>query len=394
MRERMIFVTGYFGAPILEEARRIASGKGWSVLDLDALIQEKDGRSIPRLCMMGGEHAYRNAEYEAVQELCGAAEGQCGEALTEQCGSPAERPLGTAAERQSEEACRSAGFVVACGDGILYDEDTRGLLLEHELIIAGEGQPLEELWERAKQDEGTYHAFMKFGTEAEKRTKFEEHHARQKQLFEDVRRSMPDAAGQEAKEAAEDTAGERGEKSEGITIDPMARGFLQIYTGDGKGKTTAALGLAMRAAGAGLRVYIGQFIKEMEYGEIGIIRQRLPEITAELFGNERGCIIDRKPTAEDVRCAQKGLARAEEVLTGGEYDMVILDELTIPLQLGLLSLEDVLKAVRKKPDNVELVITGRNAPPELIEQADLVTDMKEVKHYYQQGVLSRRGIEC
>lgn len=152
--DKLIFVTGYFGAPIRETADRIASSKGRSVLDLDAMIEEKDGRSIARLCMMGGEHAYRNAEYEAVNEL-------------------------------HED---SAPLVIACGDGILYDDDSRAVILQHELVIAGEDLPLEELWERAKADEATYHAFMKFGSDEEKRAKFEEHHARQKKLFEQVRK--------------------------------------------------------------------------------------------------------------------------------------------------------------------------------------------------------------
>ena len=147
-----IFVTGYFGAPIQEEAQRIASSKGWPVLDLDAAIEEKDGRSIARLVMMGGEHAYRNAEFEKLEELCGSG-------------------------------ADAAELVVACGDGILYDEDSRGLILQHELVIAGEDTPLDELWEHARQDAATYHAFMKFGTEEEKRAKFEAHHERQKQLF-------------------------------------------------------------------------------------------------------------------------------------------------------------------------------------------------------------------
>ena len=179
-----------------------------------------------------------------------------------------------------------------------------------------------------------------------------------------------------------------------IIINPMTRGYIQIYTGDGKGKTTAALGLAMRAVGAGLKVYIGQFVKEMEYSEIGVIREQLPKITVELFGNEAGCIIDREPSEEDIRSAQEGLARAKAVLTGGEFDLVILDELTIPISFGLITTEAVLDLVKDKPENVELVITGRNAPQELIEAADLVTEMKEIKHYYQEGVLSRRGIEC
>ncbi|MBQ9014864.1 MAG: hypothetical protein IJ109_01975 [Firmicutes bacterium] len=156
-KQKLIFVTGYFGAPIAEVASDIASSKGWPVCDLDARIEETDGRSIARLCMMGGEHAYRNAEFEEVSRICEEAGG---------------------------------GLVVACGDGILYDDDSRGLILQHEVVITGEDQPLEELWERARRTEGTYHAFMKFGTEAEKRAKFEEHHARQKALFEQVRREQ------------------------------------------------------------------------------------------------------------------------------------------------------------------------------------------------------------
>lgn len=165
MARELIFVTGYFGAPIKEEARRIASSKGWQVLDLDARIEETDGRSIARLCMMGGEHAYRNAEFEEVERICEAATDDLAE----------EKTAGSA-----------GGLVVACGDGILYDDDSRGRILEHQLVIAGEDQPLEELWEHARQDETTYHAFMKFGTEEEKRAKFEAHHARQQDLFRQV----------------------------------------------------------------------------------------------------------------------------------------------------------------------------------------------------------------
>lgn len=164
--DKLIFVTGYFGAPIRETADRIAASKGRSVLDLDSMIEEKDGRSIARLCMMGGEHAYRNAEYEAVNELHEAAGGEF------------------AADQTSKQALP----VVACGDGILYDDDSRAVILQHELVIAGEDLPLEELWERAKADEATYHAFMKFGSDEEKRAKFEEHHARQKKLFAQVQK--------------------------------------------------------------------------------------------------------------------------------------------------------------------------------------------------------------
>ena len=179
-----------------------------------------------------------------------------------------------------------------------------------------------------------------------------------------------------------------------VQIDPMTKGYVQIYTGGGKGKTTAALGLAMRAAGAGLKVYIGEFIKEMEYGEIGIIRERFPEITVELYGNEAGCIIGREADEADVRSAHEGFARARDAVMSGDYNVVILDEVTIPVAMGLLPEDDVLALMRGKPDGVELVITGRGATDRMIEAADLVSEMQEVKHYYHDGVLSRKGIEC
>lgn len=173
----MIFVTGYFGAPIREEAQRIASGKGRTVLDLDRMIEEKDGRSIARLCMMGGEHAYRNAEYEAVQELLGMdPQKLTGYSLQAELPDQ-EDPLPEPVQTES---------VVACGDGILYDEDTRKLILQQELVIAGEDMSMDELWARARQEESTYHAFMKFGTGEERRSAFEAHHQRQKALFDSV----------------------------------------------------------------------------------------------------------------------------------------------------------------------------------------------------------------
>ena len=172
------------------------------------------------------------------------------------------------------------------------------------------------------------------------------------------------------------------------------KGYTHIYTGNGKGKTTAAMGLAMRAVGAGLKVYIGEFIKGMEYGEVKVIHQRFPEITVDLYGLDVGCIIDRKVTAEDYQAAADGLAKAKAALASGNYDLVILDEITIPVSLGLLNEEEVIALIKQKPEETELVLTGRYASPSLIEEADLVSEMKEVKHYYQQGVLSRTGIDC
>ena len=156
MSNRMIIVTGYFGAPIEETARKLATDKGLEYISLDEEITKRDGRSIKRLVMMNGEHGYRNQEYEVLQELCD-----------------------TAADR--------AGLVIACGDGVLYDDDSREIALGQELVIAGEGMTTEELWENAKAAEDSYHAFMAFGTEDEKRAAFEELIRRQKNLFEQVR---------------------------------------------------------------------------------------------------------------------------------------------------------------------------------------------------------------
>lgn len=177
----------------------------------------------------------------------------------------------------------------------------------------------------------------------------------------------------------------------------MARGYVHIYTGDGKGKTTAAFGLAVRALAAGKNVYVGQFVKSMKYCETRIeeifdgSNPSFGRIRIEQLG--RGCFIGRDPEPEDTAMAAKGLAICREQMQSGRWDMVILDELAIALHLGLLRAEDVIEALRRRNPGVEAVITGRNAPRELIDAADLVTEMREVKHYYTQGVLSREGID-
>lgn len=170
----------------------------------------------------------------------------------------------------------------------------------------------------------------------------------------------------------------------------MEKGYVHIYTGDGKGKTTAAFGLAVRALCAGKRVFVGQFVKSMQYHETRMV-DKFEYISIEQFGN--GCMLTREVDEEDIRMARKGLERCEEILLSGEYDIVILDELTIALYLGLLELADVVKLLQSKRPETELIITGRYAPQELIDMADLVTEMREVKHYYTQGVLSRDGID-
>ncbi|MGI5818973.1 MAG: cob(I)yrinic acid a,c-diamide adenosyltransferase [Armatimonadota bacterium] len=168
------------------------------------------------------------------------------------------------------------------------------------------------------------------------------------------------------------------------------RGYVQVYTGDGKGKTTAAFGLALRAAGAGLRVFIAQFVKGMEYSELHALK-RHPEIEVRRYG--RDCFIDREPEPEDLEAARKGLAEARDELASGGWDVVILDEANIATHFGLFPVEELLALIAEKPEGVELVITGRRADPRVIEAADLVTEMREVKHYYARGVPCRKGIE-
>ena len=172
----------------------------------------------------------------------------------------------------------------------------------------------------------------------------------------------------------------------------MERGFVQVYTGNGKGKSTAAFGLALRAVGAGKRVYIGQFMKTGVYHEVRTFEQHLPMVALEQYGN--GCLIGKEgPQPEDYAAAKRGLEQAKSVLTSGAFDLVIFDEIHVTADLGLISEQDVLDLIALKPLPVELVLTGRYATQRVIAQADLVTEMTEVKHYYTSGVLARDGIE-
>lgn len=170
------------------------------------------------------------------------------------------------------------------------------------------------------------------------------------------------------------------------------KGLVQVYTGDGKGKTTAALGLAMRTAGHGGRVAIVQFMKGWEYyGEIKSLA-KLEGIT--LIQTGRPDYVYRyQEMAEDYSEARRGIRTAEEFMSSGEYDMLILDEINVALDYGLISMDSVIALIKDKPEQLELVITGRNAKVEIIELADLVTDMKEAKHPYMQGIQARKGIE-
>ena len=169
------------------------------------------------------------------------------------------------------------------------------------------------------------------------------------------------------------------------------KGYTQVYTGNGKGKTTAAIGLAIRAAGAGLKVYIAQFIKMGDYSEIKALKRYSDLITVEQFG--LGRFTDGKPAPEDIEAAHKGLERVKSVMLSGDYKIIILEEANVAASLGLFPVQNLLKIIINKPYDKELVITGRGASPRIIENADLVTEMKDIKHYYQKGVRARIGIE-
>ena len=169
------------------------------------------------------------------------------------------------------------------------------------------------------------------------------------------------------------------------------KGYVQVYTGDGKGKTTAALGLAVRAFGAGLNIYMAQFVKGMKYSEQETFKVLAEHLTVKQYG--RGCFIKGEPTDDDVKAAREGLKEVREIMLSGKYQVLILDEANIATFYNLFSVDDLLEIINDKPDNMELVITGRRADPRIIEAADLVTEMREIKHYYNEGVLARAGIE-
>ena len=170
------------------------------------------------------------------------------------------------------------------------------------------------------------------------------------------------------------------------------KGYIQVYTGNGKGKTTAAFGLALRAAGAGMKVFIAQFVKGQEYSEVLAVRKFLPSVTIKQYGLD--CFIVNTPTQADIDIARKGLEEVSAVISSGEYDIVILDEASIAIFYNLFTPAELIDILKRKPETVEIIITGRYACPEILEMADLVTEMKEVKHYYMQGVQARTGIEC
>ncbi|PLX09891.1 MAG: cob(I)yrinic acid a,c-diamide adenosyltransferase [Marinilabiliales bacterium] len=168
------------------------------------------------------------------------------------------------------------------------------------------------------------------------------------------------------------------------------KGLVHIYTGNGKGKTTSAFGLALRASGSGKKVFIAQFVKGMHYSELDSIKKH-ENIELKQFG--RDCFIEKAPVFEDIKAAQEGFDYISEILVKDDYDMIILDEIFIALFYKLIRSEDLKRIILDKHVKIELILTGRYAPEEFYDIADLVTEMKEIKHYYNTGIEARPGIE-
>ncbi len=170
----------------------------------------------------------------------------------------------------------------------------------------------------------------------------------------------------------------------------LEKGYIQVYTGNGKGKTTAALGITLRTICAGNRAFFGQFMKGQNYSEKKAV-EFLPGLAMEQFGGP--CFISGEPTEQDIRDAKAGLQRMKEVLSSGEYDLVVFDEINTSLFFKLVTVDEVMAVLDLKPEKTEVILTGRYAPQEIIDRADLCTEMKEIKHYYNAGVDARVGIE-
>ncbi|MBM3295096.1 MAG: cob(I)yrinic acid a,c-diamide adenosyltransferase [Candidatus Aminicenantes bacterium] len=169
--------------------------------------------------------------------------------------------------------------------------------------------------------------------------------------------------------------------------------MIQVYTGNGKGKTTAALGLAVRAAGHGMRTYIGQFLKGQKYGELAGVKRLAPWVTIEQFGRKGFVHVTEEIEDEDVRRARRALGRCRKAMLSGRYDIVVFDEVNVALHFKLIAEAEVLAVLDERPEGVEVVLTGRYAPASVVRRADLVTEMKERKHYFAKGVRARKGIE-
>jgi cob(I)alamin adenosyltransferase len=170
------------------------------------------------------------------------------------------------------------------------------------------------------------------------------------------------------------------------------KGLVQVYTGNGKGKTTAAFGQALRALGRGYRVCVIQFMKGRKYGECIAVEKYLPNLTIHLTGLD-SFVMRENPAPLDIELAHQGLTLARRAITSGDYDMVILDELNVATDFKLIPLDDVIDLIKSKPAAVDLILTGRYASPEVTALADTVSEIREVRHHYSAGIKERAGIE-
>jgi cob(I)alamin adenosyltransferase len=170
------------------------------------------------------------------------------------------------------------------------------------------------------------------------------------------------------------------------------KGLVIVITGNGKGKTTAAFGQALRAVGQGYKVFVLQFMKGRKYGEFIAAEKYLPNLTIKMSGLDSFVMRDN-PAAVDIELAQKGLDAARKAMMSGKYDMVILDEINVALDFKLIDLKEVIKLIKSKPAGLDLILTGRYAPREIIKLADTVSEVQEIKHHYNAGIKDRAGIE-
>jgi cob(I)alamin adenosyltransferase len=173
----------------------------------------------------------------------------------------------------------------------------------------------------------------------------------------------------------------------------LKKGYIQVYTGNGKGKTTAAIGQAVRAAGFGLKTYFIQFMKKYPYNEIKSLKSLKDFIEIEQFGSDEFIYKKISPSEVHKSKIKNGLNSALIKMKNGNFDLIILDEILVSIYFELIKEQEVLKFIYEKPEFVELILTGRYCPESIIQKADLVTEMKEIKHYYQNGIISRKGID-
>lgn len=181
-------------------------------------------------------------------------------------------------------------------------------------------------------------------------------------------------------------------KKAGKNTSQKNKGLVIVITGNGKGKTTAAFGQALRAIGQGYKVFVLQFMKGRKYGEFIAAEKYLPDLTIDMYGLDSFVMRDH-PAAIDIELAQKGLDAARRAIQSGKYDLVILDEINVALDFKLIKLKDVVTMIKNKPSGLDLVLTGRYAPKEIIKLADTVSEIQEIKHHYNAGIKDRAGIE-